>query len=270
MTTTTFREFQRSRNSPTRKTHGEDLAYLEKKIITVYYQFLPKWHIPWARNSEGRRCQQVKLSRGIASHRSIFEHCPKGIESSCYPRYSAYLVTSEHVLWLINVNGPGQSGRRHTREAEMGTNRMTFGLLEIKNSRRFNGSGSSGIHQKSSAEYTRTSIFPPGPLTCRESNGRRFDKSAGSAGVNVAQFSYLFWPSFPFHFRKGQGRLRWSWAIGAVPKSIVPKSHHRGRVCESKNRGNMSRGGTSVVVDANTLHTSSPAIAFAFVRTLIL
>ena len=147
---------------------------------------------------------------------------------------------------------------------------MTFGLLEIKNSRRFNGSGSSGIHQKSSAEYTRTSIFPPGPLTCRESNGRRFDKSAGSAGVNVAQFSYLFRPSFPFHFRKGQGSLKMILGDrrGAeVYRTKIASSRSCLRIEKSRN---MSRGGTSIVVDANTLHTSSPAIAFAFVRTLIL
>ncbi|KYQ52149.1 hypothetical protein ALC60_08764 [Trachymyrmex zeteki] len=120
---------------------------------------------------------------------------------------------------------------------------MTPGPLGIKNSRRFNGLGSSGIHQKSSAEYTWTSILPLGSLTCRESNGRRFDKSEGSVGVNVDQFSFFFDPLFPpISGRDRVARDDLGRSARCRSLSYQNRINHRGRVRESKNRGT-SRGG---------------------------
>lgn len=134
---------------------------------------------------------RVRLSRGIGSRRSTFEDRSNGAGSSCYPRYPANLAAPKRFRILRPMSIESGQAKTKTRARNEGQRDGAWSVgdqIVVAST----GQGlpkSAGLG--GSAERTRTSILPAGPLTCRESNGRRFDKSGGSAGVNVASF-FLF------------------------------------------------------------------------------
>jgi len=130
----------------------------------------------------------------------------------------------------INVNdGPSQSGRAKNEDTRSGNGNQRDGAWSVGDQIVVASTDQSLPKSagRGNAERTRTRILPPGPLTCRESNSRRFDKSGGSAGVNVASFSF-FLTLFSGRDKVAQDDLGQSARCRSL--SYQNRINHRGRL----------------------------------------